>query len=116
MILSAAVDGWGRLRSAVFRRDRGCVAVQARWFGDDVAKDLCRDAGGFLMRWDDIFKMEWDHVTDRSGIRRDDEAHGITVCPWHHRGSGWRSDTSEHRAREREVLAEMYPEAWPSPG
>ncbi len=114
MVLTAAADGWFVLRAAVFRRDRGCVAVQSDWFGDGVATDQCRDARGYLIRWDDIFRMEADHVTDDGGIRRDDEAHLITVCAWHHRGSGWRIDTKARRARARDVMRALYPAEWSS--
>jgi len=111
-VITAAIDGWTKLRWTVFQRDGGCVAVQPRIFGDDIARDECRNAAGWLIRWNDIFQMEWDHVTDRGGIRRDDEAHGVTVCPWHHRGSGWRIDTKERRAKLREVLSDLYPAVW----
>lgn len=63
------------------------------------------------MRWNDLFQMEWDHVT-MNGVRYDDIAHGVTVCPWHHRGSRWRIDTAPRRQRIREVLRGLYPEAW----
>jgi len=111
-VITAAIDGWTKLRWTVFQRDGGCVAVQPRIFGDDIARDECRNTAGWLIRWNDIFQMEWDHVTDRGGIRRDDEAHGVTVCPWHHRGSGWRIDTKERRAKLREVLSDLYPAVW----
>jgi hypothetical protein len=111
-LVSAARDGWTKLRWTVFRRDGGCAAVQPRYFRDDVATDQCRGKHGWLIRWDDVFQMEWDHVRDDRGRRVDDEAHGITVCPWHHRGSSWRIDTKERRARIRDVLRALYPEAW----
>ncbi len=102
------------VRWAVLKRDKGCVATSAVWFPGDVAPDECRGKHGWLIKWDDIFQLEVDHVTDRGGIRRDDEAHLIAVCPWHHRGSGWRIDTKERRQREREVLSGLYPAAWPT--
>jgi hypothetical protein len=111
-LVSAARDGWTKLRWTVFKRDGGCVATSRLWFRDDTAPDQCRNKAGWLIKWDDIFQMEPDHVTDWGGIRRDDEAHLITVCPWHHRGSQWRIDTKERRQREREVLSGLYPEAW----
>jgi hypothetical protein len=104
--------GWARLRIHTFNRDGGCVAVQPSIFGADIATDQCRSATGTLIPWNAVFFMEWDHVTDRAGIRRDDEAHGVTVCPWHHRGSGWRIDTKERRAVLRDHLTRLYPEAW----
>lgn len=65
------------------------------------------------MPWNDIFRLEWDHVRHGlAGPRFDDEAHGVMVCPWHHRGSGWRIDTKEHRAALRVYLTSKYPEVW----
>lgn len=115
LVITAAAGGWTKLRWTVFWRDQGCVAVQPKWFGKDIATDQCRNTAGWLIRWDDLFQLEWDHVTDSRGIRRDDEAHGITVCPWHHRGDRWRIDTKERRQRVREVLRGLYPEAWGVP-
>lgn len=86
--------------------------MQPAIFGEDIATDQCRGLMGYLIAWDDLFKMEWDHVTDDGGIRRDDEAHGVTVCPWHHRGSGWRIDTKPHRAKLRDMLRTLYPAEW----
>lgn len=99
-------------RVAVFQRDGGCIAVQPIWFGRDVAPGVCRDSFGNIIGWHDLDKMEWDHVTDDAGIRRDDRAHGVTVCPGHHRGSGWRIDTKEHRRMIRDRLRILYPEEW----
>lgn len=112
VVVTAVADGWTRLRWVVFQRDGGCVAVRPSIFGEDAAKDQCRGAHGWLIRWNDLFQMEWDHVTDDGGIRRDDEAHGVTVCPWHHRGSHWRIDTKIRRAVLRDHLRRLYPEAW----
>lgn len=89
------------------------MAVQPRIFREDIAPDQCRNALGYLIAWNDLLPMEWDHVRDRQGIRRDDEAHGVTVCPWHHRGHDWRIDTKERRARLRDVLTALYPTEWP---
>lgn len=111
-LITAEKDGWAALRWAVFKRDGGCVAQLSFWFPGDTATDQCRGTNGWLIRWNDLFHMEWDHVRDRRGRRLDDEAHGITVCPWHHRGSGWRIDTAARRQRVRQVLAGLYPAAW----
>jgi hypothetical protein len=115
-LLTAAADGWQRLRARVFGRDGWCIATRRDIFGADIATDLCMDAGKKPITYAGLFAMEWDHVTDDGGIRRDDEAHGVTVCPWHHRGAAWRSDSSDHREAERVYLARLYPEAWPLRG
>lgn len=113
MILTVAKDGWAAVRQRIFVRDRGCVAVQQDIFGEDVAHDQCRDAAGYLMAWDDRFRLEADHVTQvhsHLDPRRDDEAHLITVCPWHHRLSPrWRIDTAERRMAVRAFLVKRYP-------
>lgn len=108
-------DGWTAVRWAVLNRDGGCIAVQPRVFGDDVARDQCRGTHGWLIPWDSAFQLEIDHVTDFGGIRRDDEAHLVAVCPVHHRGSGWRIDTKERRAVLRDHLRRLYPAAWGVP-
>lgn len=114
MNLVTAKDGWPRLRLHVFARDRGCVAVQPAIFGSDIATDQCRDAQGFLMAWNDFFKLEFEHVKEAIGGLRasDDEAHGVAACPWHHRLGRWRVDTKERRAVTRAYLASLYPEVW----
>lgn len=114
-LVTAAKDGWTKLRWTVFRRDGGCVAVQPAIFGRDVAPDQCQNRAGWLIRWNDVFQLEWDHVTGFDGIRRDDEAHGVAVCPWHHRGSRWRIDTKERRDVLRRHLARLYPTEWSVP-
>lgn len=115
-LTTAKRHGWLVLRAVVFRRDGGCVAVQRHIMGDDVATDSCRagerEAAKVINRWD-LQYMEWDHIREQPGGRRyDDEAHGVTVCPWHHRGSGQRVDTSERRFKIRGYLARMYPDVW----
>lgn len=112
MVASAKADGWTKLRWTVLQRDGGCVAVQPSIFGQDIATDQCRGLHGWLIRWNDVFQMEIDHVTDRGGIRRDDEAHLVAVCPWHHRGSHWRIDTKPRRAVLRDMLTGLYPAEW----
>jgi hypothetical protein len=112
-LITRRKDGWPRLRQTVLARDGGCVATSGMWFRTDAATDSCRDEHGLLIRWDNVFKMELDHVRDDRGARLDDEAHLITVCPWHHRGSAWRIDTKARRQRERDVLRALYPEHWP---
>jgi hypothetical protein len=100
-LISAKVHGWAALRIAVFRRDMRCVATQERVFGKDVATDLCSGP------------VEFDHIRHGlAGRRIDDEAHGITVCAWHHRGSGWRVDAKDRRAAARRYLANLYPDVW----
>ena len=112
-LVTRAKDGWAKLRILTFQRDGGCVAVNPTIFGGDVAPDQCRDRNGWLIPWNDLFKMEWDHVREEAGgARVDDIAHGITVCPWHHRGDGWRSDSKAHRMMERLYLRSLYPEQW----
>lgn len=115
-MITAEKDGWPKLRLTVFTRDGGCVAVQPRIFGKDAATDFCRNVYGYVIPWDDIFQMEWDHVKEQLGMQlraSNDEAHGITVCPHHHRTSnGWRIDSAEHRQTIRGWLAKHYPEVW----
>lgn len=111
MELVTAADGWAKLRLVTFTRDKGCVAVQPRVMGALAATDLCRDENGWLISWNDLFRMEWDHVK-QNFLRYDDEAHGITVCPWHHRGDRWRIDTKAHRERVRAYLESLYPAVW----
>jgi hypothetical protein len=110
--LNVAEHGWPAVRSAVFGRDGGCVAGQPRIFGRDAADDGCRSQWGQRIDWDDWDQLEWDHVTQEN-VRHDDEAHGVAVCPWHHRLSqAWRSDSRRHRAALRRWLAKHWPEVW----
>lgn len=113
-LINAQQHGWDWLRETVFRRDGGCVAVQRQIMGEEVATDSCREGAGLhypiIERWR-LERMEWDHVT-QDGVRYSDEAHGITVCPWHHRGSGQRIDTKARRERVREYLRGVYPTVW----
>lgn len=115
MIVAVETHGWTVVRSAVFGRDGGCVATQPRIFGSDVAPDRCRGRFGQDVEWDDWDQLEFDHVRPHSGgARPDDEAHGVAVCPWHHRLSQvWRSDSRRHREALRSWLASHYPDAWP---
>lgn len=113
MELITAKDGWPKLRLLTFTRDGGCVAARPDVMGPLVATDQCRDRNGWLIPWNDLFRMEWDHVREQSGgARLDDIAHGITVCPWHHRGDGWRSDSAIHREAIRAYLRRLYPDHW----
>ena len=115
MTLTVAEDGWKAVRRAVFARDGGCVATNRQFSTDWVAvDDPCRDGFGNELRYGDWDHLEFDHVREKlGGARLDDEAHGIGVCPWHHRLSTyWRSDTSYHRAAAREWLRKHYPEVW----
>lgn len=61
--------------------------------------------------------LEFDHVKERLGAAfkaPNDEAHGITVCSWHHRHSrSWRSDSKANRTLIREYLRRLYPAVWP---
>lgn len=79
-----------------------CSALNRAIFGADVARDGCQG------------QLELDHVReDLGGERKDDAAHLLPFCSWHHRLSQeWRSDSSKHRATERDYLARKYPEAW----
>lgn len=109
-------DGWPRLKLVVAARDGGCLATHRGVFGDDVAPDMCRDARGYLMTSTDYFRLEFDHVKEQQAMALrapNDEAHGIAVCPWHHRLSReWRSDTAAHRAVIRDYLRRLYPREW----
>jgi hypothetical protein len=114
-LVSAANDGWSKLRLTTTRRDGGCVAVQPKVMGEQIATDLCRNGHGWVIRYDDLFQLEWDHVKEflATSLRAPhDEAHGVSVCAWHHRGTGWRSDSQEHRQKIREYLAKLYPDVW----
>lgn len=116
-LITREKDGWPKLRILTFQRDGGCVAVNPAIFGADVATDQCRDRNDWLIPWNDLFKMEWNHVREQpGGTRYDDIAHGITVCPWHHRGSGWRIDTRPHMERVRAHLSALYPDHWAAVG
>lgn len=111
-MMTVAADGWTAVRLATFRRDLGCVATQWRIFGKDIAPDLCKDAFGNPISWDQYPLLEFDHVS-RDRVRYDDEGHGVMVCPWHHRLSQrWRSDSKTHRSALRAWLAKHYPEVW----
>ena len=89
------------------------MAVNPEIMGPEVAPDQCRDVNGWLMPWNDIWKLEWDHVrAGYAGKRINDEAHGVTACPWHHRGDGWRVDSKAHRQILRDYLARLYPAQW----
>jgi hypothetical protein len=109
-------DGWIAVRTAVFTRDVGCVAGQFRIFGKAAADDGCRSRWGSRIEWDDWSELEFDHVKRdaKAGDKApDDEAHGVAVCPHHHRLSQvWRSDSKVHRMMLRDWLAKHYPEAW----
>lgn len=115
-MITAVRDGWTELRRVTFRRDGGCLAVRVDVFGSDIAPDMCQDGFGNPILWYDLSKMEFDHVKEQLGTAKkapDDEAHGITVCPWHHRLSQqWRSDSARHRIAERDWLRKHYPEVW----
>lgn len=115
-MLTVRNDGWVQVRSAVFKRDVGCVATQWRIFGNNIAPDMCRSRWGTPIEWDDWSELEFDHVKENleaSNKAPDDEAHGVAVCPWHHRLSQvWRSDSKFHRERLRDWLAKAYPEVW----
>lgn len=95
-LITAEKDGWTWLRETVFRRDGGCVGPSLG------APDGCTGP------------LEFDHVREKiGGERLDDEAHGITVCAWHHRHSRqWRSDSKVNRSTIREYLRGVYPEVW----
>lgn len=115
-VLTAETHGWPAVRRATFSRDRGCVAVQSRIYGDDVAPDLCRNQYGQAVRWDDPTQLEWDHVKESQamGVKApDDSAHGVMVCAWHHRLSNrWRIDSWVHRQKIRDWLRSHYPGVW----
>lgn len=115
-VVNAEVHGWAKLRTVTFRRDLGCVAVQPRIFGEGIARDQCRDGMRNLIRWDDLFRLEWDHVKEQLAAGKrppNDEAHGVMVCAWHHRlSTQWRTDTTEHRQVLRRYLADHYPDVW----
>lgn len=103
---SDEVTDWPGLRRTLLLRDGPCISNRVDVFGfDGLAQDLCQGPS------------EFDHVTQVHGHldgRRDDEAHGVMVCAWHHRlAVEWRSDSSEHRAAERAYLTRMYPECLP---
>lgn len=109
------MDGWPAVRLAVFRRDRGCIAVNQQVFGADTAPDLCANKFGTRIDPADWDLLEFDHVKEGLGGPKapDDEAHGVAVCPWHHRlSSVWRSDSALHRLAERAWLARHYPAVW----
>lgn len=103
-LINAEQHGWSWLREQTFARDGGCIAVQSRIMGDRVAPDGCTGP------------LEWDHVKEqlKAGQKApDDEAHGVTVCAWHHRHSrSWRSDSKVNRERIREYLRGVYPTVW----
>ena len=103
-LITAEHDGWSWLREHTFRRDGGCIAPQRSIMGDLVAPDGCTGP------------LEWDHVKEhlKAGAKApNDEAHGVTVCSWHHRYSrSWRSDSKVNRARIREYLRGVYPSVW----
>lgn len=102
VLISAKEHGWVALRLRTFRRDGGCIANSEAVFGKEIAPDRCDG------------DLEFDHVRHGlAGRRIDDEAHGVTVCAWHHRLSQeWRSDTKVHRAAQRRYLANLYPDVW----
>lgn len=110
-LVTAERDGWPKLRLLTFSRDKGCVAANPAIMGSLVASDQCRDRNGWLIPWNDLFRMEWDHVK-QDGVRYNDIAHGVTVCPWHHRGSRWRSDSKVNREAIRAYLLLLYPAVW----
>ena len=97
-LINADQHGWQWLRETVFRRDGGCIAPGMG------APDGCTGP------------LEFDHVKEalRAGVKApNDEAHGVTVCAWHHRHSRhWRSDSKVNRQRIREYLGRVYPTVW----
>lgn len=113
-MMTVEQDGWPAVRHAVFWRDGGCIAHRADIFGADVAPDHCRNSYAQPLR--NGRECEWDHVKERSAMGMkapDDEAHGVTVCAWHHRLSQkWRSDSAAHRGQIRAYLTRLYPEIW----
>lgn len=113
IVYHVETDGWTVVRSAVFTRDGGCVAVQRELFRGDVATDPCRDRFGNVIDWDDWEYLTLDHVREAPGGRRwHDSAHLITACPGHHNGaSSW---VTAHREQIRDLLRRLYPEVWAS--
>ena len=112
-MINAKDHGWPTLKAFVAERDWVCLAIRTDVFGQDIARDQCQDKDGNLIGADKVYLMEFDHIREQAGgARIDDEAHGINVCSWHHRGSGWRSDSKEHRDGIRRYLARLYPKVW----
>jgi hypothetical protein len=79
------------LREAVLERDEWrCVAPVI-----DPKAGECRSAFGDPMAYGGGYRvahLELDHVKDqpRMSVRAEsDAAHLVTLCPWHHRESGW---------------------------
>lgn len=80
-----------------------CSALNRAIFGfGNTAHDLCQGP------------IELDHIREESGgERKDDPAHLLPFCAWHHRLSQeWRSDSTKHREAERRWLANHYPLEW----
>lgn len=115
-LISAEVDGWMALKERVAERDKVCLATRSDVFGKDIATDLCRNGMGWVIREDNWRDMEFEHVKEELGMSlkaKDDEAHGVLCCGWHHRlSTQWRIDTAAHREKVREYLARHYPEVW----
>lgn len=91
------------LREAVIARDGyRCVAPVI-----DATAGECRSAFGDAMEYAGGYRvthLELDHVKDepRMGRRAEsDAAHLVTLCPWHHRDSGW---ATSRRGMLREYL------------
>ncbi len=103
-LITAEQHGWSWLRQQVFARDGGCISQQSRIFGKQTAPDACTGP------------LEFDHVKEhlKAGAKApNDEAHGVTVCAWHHRHSKhWRSDQKANRIFIRAYLRGVYPTVW----
>lgn len=99
------------LREAVLDRDGyRCVAPVI-----DSTAGECRTAFGDPMAYAGGYRvahLELDHVKDqpRMGVRAEsDPAHLVTLCPWHHRESGWatsrRGMLREHLRRKANPIS-----------
>lgn len=106
------------LRWGIFQRDEGCIAVQPDKVGDAVSAEPCRNSANWVIPWNDVFQMEWNHVKEAGAIglgikAPDDEAHGVTLCAFHHRGTAAGSNwEAANREAERKYLRSLYPEVW----
>lgn len=89
------------LRAEVLARDKGCLA---NLLG---ATDNCRDKWGAVLPLQGRYahsRLELDHIREQPMMGKrapSDAEHLLTLCPWHHRDSGW---ATSHRPELRAYL------------
>jgi hypothetical protein len=100
------------LWAAVFRRDGGCVAVQADKVGLFAVSTPCTDTFGRVVPWDSPTGKTVEHVREFAAMggprAPDDLMHLVCICAGH----GVQAWELSHKDVERAYLAKLYPREW----